>query len=309
MPRPFRFGAQYTGTTLQEWQEFARKAEDLGFSTLVAQDHFTPQLTPLLSLVGAAAVTSRIRLAAIVLDNDFRHPAVTAKEAATADVLTGGRLEIGLGAGWMTGDYEKTGIAFDPPGVRYERLLETVHIVKAFFVKAFFSEGKAVTHHGKHYTITNLDAAPRGVQKPHPPLMIGGRQKRMLSMAAREADIVSISMLDRRAPGQPPPPSFAEKVGWVRAAAGDRFGAIEIHAMAGGAEVTDNQAEALERAAARLQIPAEDVLRMPANLIGSVDAIVDQLLRWRETCNLSYFVLQARSMDAMAPVIARLEGK
>ena len=304
MARPFRFGAQYTGTTLEDWQNFARKAEDLGFSTLVAQDHFGPQLTPLLSLVSAAAVTSRLRLATIVLDNDFRHPAVTAKEAATADVLTGGRLEVGLGAGWMMADYEKTNIPFEAPGVRYERLRETVKIVKAFF-----TEEAAVTFHGKHYQVDNLDASPKTTQKPHPPIMIGGRQKRMLGLAAREADIVSISMLDRRTPGGPPVPTFAEKIEWVKAAAGERFGAIEIHANSGGTNVTDNQQEALEAVATRAQIPVEDVLKSPANLIGSVDAIVDQLLRWRETCHVSYFVLQARIADSFAPVIAKLQGK
>jgi probable F420-dependent oxidoreductase len=302
--RPFRFGAQYTGTNLEDWQNFARKAEDLGFSTLVAQDHFGPQLTPLLSLVSAAAVTTRLRLATIVLDNDFRHPALTAKEAATADVLTGGRLELGLGAGWMMADYEKTHIPFEAPGNRFERLRETVKIVKAFF-----TEETAVTFEGKHYQVTNLDAQPRVVQKPHPPIMIGGRQKRMLSLAGREADIVSISMLDRRTPDGPPVPTFGEKVEWVKAAAGERFSAIEIHANSGGTEVTDNQQAALEAVATRQQIPVEDVLKSPANLIGSVDAIVDQLLRWRETCHVSYFVLQPRHMDTFAPVIARLDGK
>jgi probable F420-dependent oxidoreductase len=302
--RPFRFGAQYTGTTLDDWQDHARKAEDLGFSTLVAQDHFGAQLTPLMSLVSAAAVTTRLRMAAIVLDNDFRHPALTAKEAATADVLTGGRLELGLGAGWMMADYEKTHIPFDAPGVRYERLRETVKIVKAFF-----TEESAVTFEGKHYQVTGLDAQPRVVQQPHPPIMIGGRQKRMISLAAREADIVSISMLDRRTPDGPPVPTFGEKVGWVKEAAGERFGAIEIHANSGGTQVTDNQREALEAVATRQQIPVEDVLKSPANLIGSVDAIVDQLLQWRETCHVSYFVLQARVMDEFAPVIAKLDGK
>jgi probable F420-dependent oxidoreductase len=302
--RPFRFGAQYTGTTLEDWQNFARKAEDLGYSTIVAQDHFGPQLTPLLSLVAAAAVTSTIRLATIVLDNDFRHPAVTAKEAATADVLTGGRLELGLGAGWMMADYEKTHIPFEAPGVRFERLRETAKIVKAFF-----EEETAVNFEGKHYQITNLDASPKSPQKPHPPIMIGGRQKRMLSMAGREADIVSISMLDRRTPDGPPPPSFGEKVEWVKAAAGERFGAIEIHAMGGGTVVTDDQQEALEAAATRLQIPVEDVLKSPANLIGSADAIADQLLRWRENYHVSYIVLQQRTMESFAPVIAKLQGK
>jgi alkanesulfonate monooxygenase SsuD/methylene tetrahydromethanopterin reductase-like flavin-dependent oxidoreductase (luciferase family) len=201
-------------------------------------------------------------------------------------------------------DYEKTHIPFDAPGARFERLRETVKIVKAFF-----EEETAVTFEGKHYQVTGLDASPKPVQKPRPPIMVGGRQKRMLTMAGREADIVSISMLDRRIPDGPPPPTFGEKVEWVKAAAGERFGAIEIHAMGGGTVVTDNQQEALEAAATRLQIPVEDVLKSPANLIGSADAIADQLLRWRENHHLSYIVLQARMIDDFAPVIAKLDGK
>ena len=301
--RPIRFGVQATGSTLEDWQEFARKAEDLGFSTLVVQDHFGPQLAPLPALVAAAAVTKRLRLAAIVLNNDFRHPAAMAKEAATVDVVSGGRFEVGVGAGWLMPDYQKTGISFGPPAERFERLRETVRILKAFF------SGEPVTFKGKYYQIEGLDASPRTTQQPHPPIMFGGRQKRMVSFAAREADIVSISMLDRRAPGQPPPPRFAEKVGWARAAAGERFPAIEIHANSQNFEVTDDRKSALERIAARLQVTPEEAPLSPAVLVGSVDTIVEQALAWREECNLTYFVIQRAVMDAAAPVIARIEGK
>ncbi len=301
--RKFRFGAQYTGSTLEDWQEFARKAEDLGFSTLVVQDHFGAQLSPLPALVSAAAVTSRLRLATIVLDNDFRHPANLAKEAATVDVLTGGRFEMGMGAGWLMPDYQKTGIPFGPPGERMSRFREAVQIVKAFF-----SEGSAVSFHGKHYNIEGLDAFPKATQKPRPPLMIGGRQRRMISFAAREADIVSISMLDRRTPDGPKPPTFAEKIAWVREAAGERYPEIEIHANSQNVQVTDDQKQAVEETAERLKIHPEDVLQAPANLIGSVDAIVEQLHAWRENCDLTYFVLQPRAIEAFAPVIAKVAG-
>lgn len=300
MKRAFRFGVQNTGSTLAEWQEFARKAEDLGYSTLVVQDHFGPQLAPLPALLAAAAVTKRLRLAAIVLNNDFRHPAVAAKEAASVDVLSGGRLELGLGAGWLLPDYQKTGISFDPPALRMGRLREAVHIVKAFFTE------ESVTFHGRYYRVQGLDASPRVTQQPHPPLMIGGRQRAMLSFAAREADIVSISMLDRRQPGMPPPPSFAEKVAWVREAAGERYPAIEIQANCGNVEVTDDRQGALERIAARLQSTPEQLLRSPATLVGSVDAIVEQIEAWRENCGLTYFNVQSRVMEAFAPVVARL---
>jgi probable F420-dependent oxidoreductase len=299
MARGFRFGLLYTGATLAEWRERARKAEDLGFSTLVVQDHFGAQLAPLPCLVAAAAVTTGLRFGTVVLDNDFRHPAVMAKEAATVDVLTGGRFELGLGAGWLATDYEKTGVSFDPAPARMERLAETVAICRVFFA------GETVTFHGKHYQVEGLDAFPKPAQAPLP-LLIGGRQRRMLSYAAREADIVSISMLDPRTPDSPPPPGFAEKVGWVRAAAGSRFEVIEIHANCFSAEVTDKAAEALESIAKRIGATPEQALENPANLVGSVDSIVEQLERWRERCGLGYICLQPGVMDAFAPIIARL---
>ncbi len=300
--RPFRFAVLDTGTSLQQWQELARKAEDLGFSTLVVQDHFGEQFAPLPSIVAAAAVTSRLRFGSIVLDNDFRHPAMLAKEAATVDVLTGGRLELGIGGGWLVSDYEKIGMTFDAPAVRYRRLSETIAICKAFF------SGEAVTFHGTHYQIENLDAFPKPVQTPRPPIMIGGRQKRMLSFAARQADIVSLSMLDRQVPGGPKPPTFAEKIGWVREAAGDRYDEIEIHANCFSVEVTDRPQEALARIANRLQITPEDAAQMPANMVGSVESIAEQMEAWRERCDLSYFSLRPQLMDALAPLVAKLAG-
>src|SRR5579864_7083747 len=176
---PFRFGVNCVTTSLREWQAAARKAEALGYDTLIAQDHFGNQLAPLLALVAAAAVTSRIRLATIVLDNDFRHPAVLAKEAATVDVLSEGRLELGLGAGWLQSDYAKTGLAFDSAAQRIARLGEAVQICKRFFCHE-----QALTFRGQHYQIDGLETLPRPIQKPRPPIMLGGRQQRMLSLAA-----------------------------------------------------------------------------------------------------------------------------
>ena len=300
--RRFRFGVRHTGSTLAEWQRVARRAEALGFSTLVAQDHVGKQFAPLPALMAAAAVTSTLRLGTVVLNNDFRHPALLAQEAATVDVLTNGRLELGLGAGWLPSDYQQTGLPFAAPGERLGRLAETVQICKAFFAE------ETVTFHGKHYQITQLDAFPRAVQKPHPPLLIGGRRRRMLSLAARQADIVSISMLDPRGPDLPKPPTYAEKVRWVRAAAGSRYNAIELHANVAHVEVTDNRQAALAQLAARLQVSPQDVLASPTTLIGSVAAIVEQLHVWREQCDVSYFVMPLRVMDAMAPVIAKVSG-
>jgi probable F420-dependent oxidoreductase len=302
--RPFRFGVNNTGeASLKQWQEYARMAEDLGFANLIMQDHVGSQLAPFPALVAAAAVTSRIRLTTLVLDNDFRHPAVLAQEAASVDVLSDGRLELGIGAGWLQADYDKLGKTFDAPRVRLARFGEAVRIVKAFF------SAETVDFRGEHYRVEGLEARPRPVQQPRPPLLIGGRQRRMLSFAAREADVVSISMLDRREPGAPRPPSFAEKVAWVREAAGDRFDGLDVHANSGGLRVTDRQQDAIEEAAVRLKIGPEEVLESPANLIGSVDAVVGQIEAWRRRCNLNYFVVPASKMIEIAPVVARLAGK
>ncbi len=302
--RPFRFGVNHVTLARDEWLDTARKAEALGYDTLIAQDHFGQQLAPLPALVAAAAVTTRVRLATIVLDNDFRHPAALAKEAATVDVLSNGRLELGLGAGWLRADYDKTGLAFDSPAERLERLAEAVQICKAFFA----TEGDAVSFAGKYYTVRNLDAVPRPVQKPRPPIMIGGRQKRMLSLAAREADIVSISLLDQHGPGLPDPPSFAQKVDWVRQAAGPRFNQLEIHVNAALVTVGAVPTAAVEQLASRRGMTPEQVLESPGTLVGSVDALVEQLLARRAEFGVTYYVIQGRAMDAFAPVIARLHG-
>ena len=298
--RPFRFSVQDQTTDPEDWRELARKVEDLGFSALVMQDHFSAQFAPLPALLAAAAVTTRLRLGTLVLDNDFRHPAVLAKEAATVDVLSGGRLELGLGAGWMASDYSKTGIAYAEPAERFGRLRETVHIVKAFF-----SQSEPVTFKGKYYQVEALDASPK-VATP-PPLLIGGRQRQMLRFAAREANIVSVSMLDRLA-GVQDPPTFAEKVTWVREAAGPRFDALEIHINASNIAVTDDAQGALASLAERLKVTPEEALNTPQTLIGSVDAVVERLQMWRETTGVSYFNLQRRFLDQFAPVVAKLAG-
>jgi alkanesulfonate monooxygenase SsuD/methylene tetrahydromethanopterin reductase-like flavin-dependent oxidoreductase (luciferase family) len=202
-----------------------------------------------------------------------------------------------VGAGWLSADYAMTGLTFAAPPVRMQRLVETVQICKAFF------SGEAVNFHGEHYHIENLAAVPKPAQS-HLPLLIGGRQRRMLSYAAREADIVSISMLDPHTPDGPPPPGFAEKAAWAQEAAAGRE--IEIHANCFAAEVTDNATEALQRIADRIDATPQQALQNPANLVGSVDSIVEQLQGWRERAGLGYICLHPRVMDAFAPVIARL---
>jgi len=187
-PRKIRFGIQLaTATTGAEWAELARKAEDLGYSTLFMPDHFGDQLAPVPALMAAADATTTLNVGALVFDNDYKHPLVLAKEMATQDVLSGGRLEIGLGAGWMEADYRAAGMAYDRPGVRIDRFAEGLAVIKGAMADGPFSFS------GDHYTITDHDGRPKPVQQPHPPLLIGGGGRRVLSIAAREADIVGIN--------------------------------------------------------------------------------------------------------------------
>ena len=299
--RPFRFGVNCTAGSAAEWLDNVRKAEALGFDTVIAQDHFDAQLAPMAALAAAAMVTSRVRLATVVLDNDFRHPAVVAREATTVDVLSGGRMQLGLGAGWLESDYGKTGIPFDRPAMRLDRLSEAIQICKHYF-----SSDAPLTFRGKHYCIQDLDPLPRPLQKPRLPIMVGGRQRKSLALAGREADIVSISLLDRRAPGAPPGPGFRQKVEWVRSAAGARFSELEVHVNASVVAISDNPRSAVEPFASRTGLSEEEALASPGALVGSVDAILDKLHSARAEFNVNYWVIHARNMDTFAPVIARL---
>ena len=289
--------------TRQEWLDLARKAEDLGYSTLLLPDHLGQQLAPLPALLMAAAVTSRLRVGTIVLDNDFRHPVVLAKEAATIDLLTDGRFELGIGAGWMQADYQQAGLPFDRPGVRVARLAESVRILKAFFD----AEGP-LTFTGEFYRLDGLEPFPRR----RPRLLIAGTRRRMLRLAAREADIVGLEdhQFAARATGDPSPPiaSCAEQVAIVREAAGARFPEIELNVFAARTEVTDQRAAAVERLSDQLGLSPAQIDASASFLLGSVDALVDRLQERRERLGVSYIMVFDRVMDAFAPVVARLAG-
>ena len=188
MTRSFRFGVSaHRAASRRDWSALCRKVEDLGFSTLVMPDHLGDQFAPMVALGAAFGVTSRLRMGALVACNDFRHPVVHAKELATLDVISEGRLEWGIGAGWLRHEYSMAGIPFDDAARRVERLQEAVHVMKALF------GGGPVDHRGRHYKITGLEGQPKPVQQPHPPLLIGGAGRRMLEFAAREADMIGIA--------------------------------------------------------------------------------------------------------------------
>ena len=309
MANAFRFGIQISkASSGSKWTEMARKMEDLGYSSLMVPDHFGDQYAPLPALMAAADATSTLRVGTLVLDNDYRHPLVLAKELATLDVLSGGRVEVGLGAGWMTSDYEQSGIPHDKAGVRISRFQEGLAIIKGLFGDEPFSFS------GEYYTITNIDGMPKPIQKPHPPILIGGGGRRVLSIAAREADIVGVNF--SLAEGEVNPAVAAtgtaeatrEKVAIVREAAGDRMSDIEMNVMVFLSQVTDDAAGMAERVSPGFGMPADEVRRSPHVLIGSIDEIVDTIVERREEYGFSYVCFSWDAMEAMAPVVQRLAG-
>ena len=233
-PRPFRFGLQGRTTgPRDEWIAMVRRVEEMGFSSYLALDHFVRGLDPTASLMAAAMVSDRLRIGTLLFDNDFRHPALLAKAAASMDVLSGGRLELGIGAGWLKEEYDQTGIPFDSAGVRIERMVEAVHLIKRIF-----TEEHPISFAGRHYTVTDLICPPHPVQKPHPPIIIGGGSKRILTVAAQEADIVGITTRARPDGSKDTADNTAdltaEKIGWIRDAAGERFDQIELNVIISG---------------------------------------------------------------------------
>ena len=306
---PFRFGVQLGGPAdAAAWVDQARRIEDLGYSTVTMPDHFTEELAPMPALSVAAAVTTTLRIGALVFDNDYRHPAVLAKELATQDVLSGGRVEVGLGAGWLESDYRALGIAYDRPGVRIERFAEGVAVLKGAFADGPFS------FTGEHYRITDYDALPKPVQRPHPPLLIGGGGHRVLSIAAREADIVGIN--GNLAAGAVGPAAIAsmtreavvEKVAVVRAAAGARIDHVELNIRAFMVRVTDDAAGQIAGIAGFLQVDDAMVAASPFALIGTTSSIGDTLRAQREELGISYVIVGGDVIDAFAPVVAALAG-
>ena len=307
--RPFRFGAlARVAHSRDEWLDKARRAEALGYATFLVPDHFRDQVATSVGIMAAAAATTTIRVGSMVYDNDFRHPAVVAKDAATLDLLSGGRFELGLGAGWLLGDYAQTGIPFDAGRVRVERLEEAVRIIAAYL------EGESVTAKGTHYAVTELEGLPRPVQRPRPPLLIGGGGPKILALAAREADIVGI-VPRTRADGSGldtadmSPVSLDAKVATIRAAAGARFARLELNVLVQRVFVGDDPTAALAETAPTWKLTPAEVRESPFVLAGTVDAIVDALEQRRVRFGVSYVTVFEQYLDAFAPVVRRLAGR
>ena len=306
---PFRFGVQASTTTdAASWTALARQVEALGYSTLTMPDHFDDQLAPIPALMAAAAATETLRIGALVWDNDYKHPVVLAKELATIDVLSSGRLEIGLGAGWLATDYQRSGIPYDSPKVRVDRFEEGLAVIKGAL------RGEAFSFAGEHYTITDFVGSPRPVQAPSPPILIGAGGTRMLSIAAREADIVGIN--GTLAAGVVGPEAIAsmtaaavdQKIEIVHAAAGKRIEDIEFNVRAFMVRVTDERDAAVEQIASFVDVDPSLVRESPFALIGTPAQLVDDLLRRRERWGFSYVIVGADDVESFAPVVAELAG-
>ncbi|MBM3659643.1 MAG: TIGR03621 family F420-dependent LLM class oxidoreductase [Actinobacteria bacterium] len=309
-PRPFRFGVTaVSASSGAEIRDTARRIEDLGYSTMFMADHFADTvLAPMVAISFAAAATSMLRVGHLVLANDYKHPVVTAKEAATIDVLSDGRLELGLGAGWMIADYEQLGIPYDSPGTRIERLAEGIEIVKRAFAAEPFDFA------GDHYRITGYTGKPTPVQQPRPPLLMGGGGPRMLRLAGREADIVGINPnLRAGAVGADALQNTladltAQKVAWVREGAGERFDEVELQIRYYVAAITDDARGLAEALAPGFGISPDDALAAGVVLVGTVDEVCDLLVQRREEWGVSYIVVGGDAFESFAPVVARLAG-
>jgi probable F420-dependent oxidoreductase len=295
--------------------ETARRAEAAGFATFLLRDHFIEepfahQLAPLTALATVAAATERLRVGSLVLCNDYRHPVLLAKEVATLDLLSGGRFELGLGAGFSRPEYEAAGLSFDPPGVRVDRLAEALQVFKGLFGAAPF------TFAGRFYAVTKLGAFPKPVQRPYPPILVGAGGPRMLGIAAREADIIGIQTASLGTGRSAADPSgllaetSAEKIEWVRHQAGARFDQIELSIVSSVIVAEDRReaAERLVRERGWQGLSVERVFEMPSIFIGSVGQIVDEMQKRRERYGISYYVLSDRSLETVAPIVARLAG-
>src|ERR1700761_6424379 len=311
---PFRFAVQATNAAGgRQWHDTARKVEDLGYATLFLADHYlgpgpaqraarTPRqdLAPIAAMAAAAAVSRTLRIGCRVFCIDYHAPAVLAKEAATLDLLSDGRLEMGIGAGWSDVEYTAMGIDFEPAGRRIANLAEVVSFIKAHW------QGEELNWSGDFVRVHGYAGRPRPVQRPHPPIMIGGGGRRVLSLAGREADIVSISSVPfvaRDADGLDPQAVAGRRIGFVRKAAGERFGGLEVESSPYFAQITDDPETALAGIAKSTGIDAELLRDHPNVLIGSVESVVETLCSRREELGVNYVTVQQAQIGSFAPVV------
>jgi len=307
-PRRFRFGVEMQGPFPgMSWADSAREVEAMGYSTLFVPDHFHQGWGPIAGMATTAAATTSLIVAPLVLACDFRHPAVLARELASIDVLSGGRLEIGLGAGYNELDYSRSGIPMDSPGIRVDRLMEHTRVLQQLFADG------TTNFVGNHYRITELDGTPKPVTPGGPPIIIAGGGARLLRFAAQHADIIGINP-STKGKGRPTaqdalPERIDEKVALVRAEAGERFDTLELNAWLSVAEISEDTSTTVDALTGRFGAARDDVLASPIVLVGSASEVVERLLQRRERWGYSYIVVQGSAARAFAPVVASLRGQ
>ncbi len=306
--RPFRFGVQLTGADSREaWIDKAKRAESLGYAVATIIDHMGDQLAPMPALTALAMATTTIRLGPMVLANDWRNPLLVAREAATLDWLSDGRLELGIGAGWLTTDYQQLGIAYDPPGIRVERMAEALPLIRDLL------SGQQINHSGPHYRLADATCFPRPVQKPHPPLVVGGGSRRLLTLAGQLADVVNVHtnlgaehVVGDQSKADISAEAARRRFGWVKEGAARRSGEIELGLRIFAASVTDRPESVAAELGRRWQLSAVELLESPYVLIGSIDQVADGLMKRREEFGATYFTWNEPEMERMAPVVRRL---
>lgn len=309
MTKPFRFAVQAShAASGKEWRDRARKVEDLGYSTLYMPDHFGEQWGPIVGLTIAAEATTTLNVGALVFDNDYRHPVVLAKEMATLDLATEGRVEFGIGAGWMRSDYDESGIPYDEPKVRIDRMVEGLDVIRQLW-----RDGSASLK-GEHYTVTNAQGRPRPHTPGGPKLIIGGGGKRVLSIAAREADIVGVNPNLRAGAVGPEVAAtvngdaYRERLRWIKDAAGARFDDIELQCLTFFVQFTDDGAAAYENLAPLFGVTPDKAREVPVALAGTVEDIAETLQWRREEYGHSYIVVHEPELEQFAAVVAKLAG-
>jgi probable F420-dependent oxidoreductase len=311
MVRPFRFGVSiWSAGSGDEWALKARHAEALGYDVLSVPDHLAQGMfPPFVALGAAAAATARLRVGTLVLNNDLRHPALVAREVACLDLLSGGRVELGLGAGHMESELASLGMPFDPAPRRIARLEEALDVMQRLLA------GETLTCSGEHYTLREHALFPRGLQQPLP-MLVGGNGRAVLELAARKAAIIgftgffpgergrSVSPVDFTAAG------FARRLAIVRAAAGDRFERLELHALLQAVIASDDARSAAQALQPKIPgLSVEELLSSPFLLLGTREQMAQALIERRERFGLSYFTTFEPGMAALAQVIERLHGR
>ena len=294
MSRPFRFGlVAARASSSSVWVGIARRAEELGYATLLMPDRTTVgTLAPMPALAVAASVTTSLRVGSYVFCNGYRHPVLLAREVASLDLLSDGRFEFGLGAGVSSTEFEQMGIPFASAGARVNYLEETIQVVKKLFTE------ETVNFSGKYYTLTGMKGNIRPVQKPHMPILVAGAGERMLKLAAREADIIAIGSKITAQGVDPTDATLEQKIAWIKEAAGQRFAELELSQTIYDLEITDSDAPFS-------QMGAWSMAKRPM----STEQAVAHLLEQRERYGFSYLQVSEGQMENFAPVLARLVGK